>query len=86
MNTSLLDVLHDGTDDAGLTIGDAIDINLSRVLKEAVNKDGAIGSYIGGVIDVSSQLIVIISLEFLCLSPIIMEGRHKNFEDLMLSN
>ena len=40
VNAGFFDVLHDGTDDGGLAIADAIDIDLGGVFKEAVDEDG----------------------------------------------
>jgi hypothetical protein len=38
VDAGLFDVLHDGTDDGGLAIADAIDIDLGGVFEEAVDE------------------------------------------------
>jgi hypothetical protein len=42
VDPGLLDMFHDRADDARLPVGNAIDIDLDRVLEEAVYQDGPI--------------------------------------------
>lgn len=60
MNTSLLDVLHDGADDGGVSVGDAVDIDFGGVLEEAVDEDGTIGSDVDCVTDIVAEFVVLV--------------------------
>ena len=60
MNAGLLDVLHDGADDGGVAVGDAVDVDFGGVLKEAVDEDGTIGSDVGGVLNVVAKFVVVV--------------------------
>ncbi len=43
VDACLFDVLHDGTDDGGFAVADAIDIDLGGVFEEAVDEEGFVG-------------------------------------------
>ena len=60
VDAGLLDVLHDGADDGGLAVGDAIDIDLGGVLEETVDEDGALRAGLDGVAHVVAQLVVVV--------------------------
>ncbi len=40
VDAGLLDVLHHAADDGALAVGDAVDVDLDRVLEELVDEDG----------------------------------------------
>ena len=44
MDAGLLDVLHDGADVDVLAVAERVDVDLDRVLEEAVDEHGVVGA------------------------------------------
>ena len=58
VDAGLLDVLHDGADDGGVAVGDAVDIDFGGVVEEAVDEHGALGRGGNGVAHVVAEFVV----------------------------
>ena len=55
MDAGLFDVLHDGADDGGLAVADAIDVHLGGVVEEAVDQHRALGRGGDGLVHVAGE-------------------------------
>ena len=56
VDARFLDMLHDCADNGRLAVGDAIDIDLHRILEKAVDEHRAIGRYFNRTCHVTSEV------------------------------
>ncbi len=58
VNAGGLDVLHDGADDGGVAVADAVDVDFGGAFEEAVDEDGALGGGVDGFVHVAAEFVV----------------------------
>jgi len=60
VDAGLLDVLHDAADDDAPAVGDRVDVDLDRLLEEAVDEDRAVGRRLDRVLHVAIERRVVV--------------------------
>ena len=58
VNAGGLDVLHDGADDGGVAVADAVDVDFGGAFEEAVDEDGSVGGDVDGFVHVAAEFVV----------------------------
>ena len=58
VDSGLLDMLHDASDDALLAVGKAVDIDLGGILQEAVHENRALGTDFYGSPDIPAEILL----------------------------